>query len=82
MAVFGVMKEMTIFDVLDFTTSNIIMPTVGLLMSLFAGWVLSGPVVEEALGAKGKAWFQLWRFALRFLAPLGVVSIFVANVLM
>jgi NSS family neurotransmitter:Na+ symporter len=51
-------------------------------MSLFAGWVLSGPVVEEALGAKGKAWFQLWRFALRFLAPLGVVSIFVANVLM
>ncbi|MEQ9528761.1 MAG: sodium-dependent transporter [Parvibaculaceae bacterium] len=82
MAVFGLMEEMTIFDVLDFTTSNIIMPTVGLLMSLFVGWVLSGPVVEEALGAKGKAWFQLWRFALRFQAPLGVVSIFVANVLM
>lgn len=82
MAAFGVMETKTVFDVLDFTTSNIIMPTVGLLMSLFAGWVLSGPLVEEALGAKGKAWFPLWRFALRFIAPVGVVSIFVANVLM
>lgn len=82
MASFGVMQEMTIFDVLDFTTSNIIMPTVGLMMSLFAGWVLSGKVVAEALGDGAKAWFPLWRFALRFLAPLGVISIFVANVLM
>ena len=82
MAAFGVMEEMTIFDVLDFTTSNIIMPTVGLMMSLFAGWVLSGKVVAEALGDGAKAWFPLWRFALRFLAPLGVISIFVVNVLM
>lgn len=82
MAAFGVMEEMTIFDVLDFTTSNFIMPTVGLMMSLFAGWVLSGKVVAEALGDGAKAWFPLWRFALRFLAPLGVISIFVVNVLM
>ena len=82
LARFGVMAGMTIFDVLDFTTSNIIMPAVGLLMSLFAGWVLSGPTVEEALGVKGKAWFRLWRFSLRYIAPLGVISIFVAKVLM
>ncbi|PKP77538.1 MAG: sodium-dependent transporter [Alphaproteobacteria bacterium HGW-Alphaproteobacteria-3] len=82
MARFGVMEKMTVFDVLDFTTANLIMPTVGLLIALFAGWVLSGPVVEAALGAGGKAWFPWWRFALRFIAPLGVVSIFAANVLM
>ena len=61
---------------------NILMPTVGLMMSLFAGWVLSGEAVEEALGARGRRWFPLWRFSLRFVAPLGVISIFVANVLM
>lgn len=82
LARFGVMTDKTIFDVLDFTTSNIVMPTVGLLMSLFAGWVLAGATVEEALGARGQLWFRLWRFALRYIAPLGVVSIFVANVLM
>lgn len=82
MARFGVMEKMTVFDVLDFTTANLVMPTVGLLIALFAGWVLSGPVVEAALGAGGKGWFRWWRFALRFIAPLGVVSIFVANVLM
>lgn len=82
LARFGLMADKTVFDVLDFTTSNIVMPTVGLLMSLFAGWVLSGAMVEEALGARGRLWFRLWRFALRYIAPLGVVSIFVANVLM
>lgn len=82
LAPLGLMVDKTIFDVLDFTASNIVMPTVGLLMSLFAGWVLSGPQVEAALGARGALWFPLWRFALRYVAPLGVVSIFVANVLM
>lgn len=67
---------------LDFTTANLIMPTVGLMIALFAGWVLSGPQVAEALHAVGKPWFRLWRFALRYIAPFGVVSIFVANVLM
>lgn len=82
LAAVGLMPGKTIFDVLDFTASNVVMPTVGLLMSLFAGWVLSGPQVEAALGARGALWFPLWRFALRYVAPLGVVSIFVANVLM
>mgnify|MGYP007013030851 CR=1 FL=1 len=73
---------MTVCAGLAVTTASVMRAAGGMRMSLVAGWVLSGPVVEEALGAKGKAWFQLWRFALRFLAPLGVVSIFVANVLM
>ena len=82
LARFGLMENMTLFDVLDFTTANLIMPTVGLMIALFAGWVLSGPQVAEALHAGDKPWFRLWRFALRYIAPFGVVSIFVANVLM
>ncbi|MEX2249044.1 MAG: sodium-dependent transporter [Parvibaculum sp.] len=82
LAPLGFMEKKTVFDVLDFTTSNIVMPAVGFLMSLFAGWVLTRETVEEALGARGRRWLPLWRFSLRYVAPLGVVSIFVANVLM
>ena len=82
MARFGFMEKMTLFDVLDFTTANLIMPTVGLMIALFAGWVLSGPQVAEALHAGDKPWFRLWHFALSYIAPFGVISIFVANVLM
>lgn len=82
MARFGFMEKMTLFDVLDFTTANLIMPTVGLMIALFAGWVLSRPQVAEALHAGDKPWFRLWHFALRYIAPFGVISIFVANVLM
>lgn len=82
LAPLGFLADKTFFDALDYVALNILMPTVGLMMSLFAGWVLSGEAVEEALGARGRRWFPLWRFSLRFVAPLGVISIFVANVLM
>ncbi|WP_339831024.1 sodium-dependent transporter [uncultured Parvibaculum sp.] len=82
LAAFGLLPGMTVFDVLDYVILNMLMPTVGLLMSLFAGWVLTRASVEEALGAAGTRWLPLWRFSLRYVAPLGVVSIFVANVLM
>ncbi|MBX3490382.1 sodium-dependent transporter [Parvibaculum sp.] len=77
----GILAGMTVFDVLDYVVLNIVMPTVGLLMSLFVGWVLTREKVEEALGVSGARWVGFWRFSLRFVAPLGVVSIFVANVL-
>lgn len=82
LAPLGVMTEKTIFDVFDFSISNIVMPAVGLMMAFFAGWVLSRETIIKALGAERARWFSFWRFMLRYVAPLGVVSIFVANVLM
>ncbi|MBI1260731.1 MAG: sodium-dependent transporter [Rhizobiales bacterium] len=78
----GLMKDKTFFDIFDFTTSNIVMPSVGFLMAVFAGWVLSSGVVAKALGAEKAVWFPFWRFLIRYVAPLGVISIFVANVLL
>lgn len=82
LAPLGLMTDKTIFDVFDFSISNIVMPGVGLMIALFAGWALRRETVMVALGAERARWFSFWRFMLRYVAPLGVVSIFVANVLM
>lgn len=75
-----IFADKTVFDVLDLSSTSLVMPTVGLLIALFAGWALSGETAADALNADpNAAWFRWWRFLMRYVAPLGVVSIFVAN---
>lgn len=68
--------EKTIFDMLDYLTSNIMLPMGGLLIAVFAGWVMSRNSTSEEL-AVGTGWiFQTWSFLTRYVAPLAVLAVF------
>lgn len=60
------------FDLLDFLTANVMLPLGGLLIAVFAGWVLSRPALREELDAPGRLAFPALRFLLRYVAPLGI----------
>lgn len=64
-----------IFDTLDKLTTNILLPLGGLMMALFAGWVMRTQHVQEELGLAGES-YRLWRFTIRFVSPLAIVAIF------
>jgi len=66
----------SIFDNLDFLTSNILLPLGGLLIAVFAGWVMckSSTVDELEMGIGFR--YGIWRFLTRFVAPLALVVIF------
>ena len=60
----------------DFLTGKIMLPLGGLLIALFAGWVLAKRVVAEQLGfTEGWKWI-VWSIAIRYVAPIGVVAVF------
>lgn len=66
---------LNIFDTLDKLTTNILLPLGGLLMALFAGWVMKTHHVQEELNVS--AWpYRLWRFTIRFVSPLAIIAIF------
>lgn len=67
----------TLFQDLDFLTTAILLPLVGLLIAVFAGWVMSKSSSADELAEDSLAGFRLWRFAIRFVAPLGIVAIVV-----
>lgn len=71
----------TVFDVLDYLTSNIMLPVTGLLIALFVGWRVTEAASRAELRFERAAWFQAWRFALRYLAPIAIVGVLLANVL-
>jgi NSS family neurotransmitter:Na+ symporter len=66
---------LNIFDTLDKLTTNVMLPLGGLLMALFAGWVMQTHHVREELGISPRA-YALWRFTIRYISPLAICGIF------
>ncbi|MEJ2297878.1 MAG: sodium-dependent transporter, partial [Woeseiaceae bacterium] len=61
----------TIFDNLDFLTNQIMLPLGGLLITVFAGWVMARNSTADELGGAGAS-YRAWRHAVRFVAPVGI----------
>jgi NSS family neurotransmitter:Na+ symporter len=74
----GFASTKTPFDLLDYLTSNILMPLGGLMVALVAGWALSREVVIKELRMKHPALFSAWRIAVRYVVPVGLVIIFIS----
>ncbi len=65
-----------IFDFLDFTASNLMLPLGGLLTAVFVGWRWSQPAAEALRGAgMPAALLPVWIAVLRYIAPLGIAVI-------
>ena len=72
---FHVVGGLTVFDFVDYVSYKVLLPVGGLLIALFAGWVLAKSVADEELGFDG--WQRsLWDVSIRFVAPAGVLVVF------
>jgi len=69
----------TIFDLLDFVTSNIMLPLGGLLIAIFAVWVMKKESSRQELGL-GKMGFSLWYVVTRFVTPVAVLIVFLNSI--
>jgi NSS family neurotransmitter:Na+ symporter len=72
-------REKGIFDLLDFVVSNLLLPVNGLLIAVFAGWVMSRKSTLEELGLQDKVGYRYWRFVLRYVAPVSICLIFYSS---
>lgn len=66
-----------IFDFLDYLTTSILLPLGALLIGLFAAWVMKPVHSREELALAG-VWYGAWRFALRYVAPMAIVLVFLS----
>ncbi|HDP76176.1 MAG TPA: sodium-dependent transporter [Bacteroidales bacterium] len=73
----------TIFDMLDFLASNILLPLGGMLIVIFVGWYLKKSTLYDEISNGGKlkaSYFPIYRFIVRFIAPLAIAAIFIYSV--
>jgi NSS family neurotransmitter:Na+ symporter len=66
----------TIFDNIDYLTSNIMLPLGGLLITVFAGWVMCRNSTSDELGSSGNL-YKVWRLLARFVAPIGILFVLI-----
>lgn len=69
---------MNLFELLNVLTTYLLLPLVGLAITLFSGWVLCRRITQNEL-SQSVMLYYLWRFCLRYLAPLAIGLIFVTN---
>ncbi len=69
----------TIYDNVDYLTSKIILPLSGLLITVFAAWVMCRNSTADELGGAGSS-YRLWHFLARFVAPAAIIVIFLQAV--
>ncbi|HSG87940.1 MAG TPA: sodium-dependent transporter [Pseudomonadales bacterium] len=67
--------EKTIFDLIDFTANNVLLPLGGLLIALFVGFALPRAIKVGQLRYEG--WkLGLYNVLIRFVSPAGVIAVF------
>jgi len=70
-----------IFDMLEFISSNILLPLGGLLTAVFVAWCMTRKTVlsELDLHSHGQT-YKIWLFATRYIAPTAVILVFLHSI--
>lgn len=73
----------SIFDLLDFTASNVLLPLGGLLIVIFVGWYMTSADIKDEVSNSGSLkvkFFPYYIFIVRFIAPLAIAAIFIYSI--
>jgi NSS family neurotransmitter:Na+ symporter len=78
----NVWSDITVFgkgflDLFDYLTANILLPLGGVLIAIFAGWIMrrASSADELALGERSFG-YRAWLVLVRFVAPACVIAVF------
>ncbi len=74
---------MTMFDLFDYVTSNLLLPIGGLFICLFVGWTWSYADLKKALSNDGKlnneSVIRFFSFVVKFVSPLAVLVVLLSG---
>ncbi|GAM09325.1 putative sodium-dependent transporter YhdH [Geobacter sp. OR-1] len=73
-----IIGERNFLDSIDFACTNYILPLGGLLIAIFAGWVMSKGIIKGELlkGSDKINLYPAWRFLIRYVSPILVALVF------
>ena len=82
---FGILGDakvfgLTFFELFDFIVAKLLMPVGGLIICIFLGWVIDERILKSELTNEGTLrapYYPLYRFIIRYLAPIAIALIFI-----
>jgi neurotransmitter:Na+ symporter, NSS family len=76
-----IFRHKTFFDVMDYTCSNLLMPSGAMLTSLFVGWRVSALLKERELRDVSPAVRAVCVSLLRYVCPIAIGAVFAVSLL-
>jgi NSS family neurotransmitter:Na+ symporter len=81
---FGVLKDftlfgMTVFDLFNYVSSNILLPIGGLFFAIMVGWLINKKIVNDEFTNNGTRHITMARpiiFCIRYISPIAIALIF------
>ena len=67
--------NMTVFELLDYLTSNILLPMGGIMITIFVGWLVAKENIDIELKIKSNILRFIWYFSARIIAPIAVIFV-------
>lgn len=67
---------MTAFELLDYLTANIMLPLGGLMIALFAGWMMKRSSTVDELAMGDGLLYKGWRILIRYISPAAIIIVF------
>lgn len=82
---FGPLSEvkifsLNIFDAFDYLSSNILLPVGGLIISIFAGWIIPRRIIARQLSPARRLTVTVLGILLRYVAPTGIILVFLRSI--
>jgi neurotransmitter:Na+ symporter, NSS family len=77
---FSTFSGMTIFDLIIYLVLNILLLVGGVLMAIFAGWMMKSQSSREELNMGSRLSYLIWQFLVRFIAPVAVIIVFLVKI--
>lgn len=84
---FNVWSDFTLFGDRNFfalvtdLVTNILLPIGGMAFAIFAGWKIKKQIAQEELRMPSEWLFNTWHFLTRYVAPIGILVVFVSALL-
>ena len=66
----------TIFDNVDYLTSNIMLPLGGLLVAIYTAWIMAPKSTSDELEMGETRAYGMWQFTMRYITPIAIVIMF------
>jgi NSS family neurotransmitter:Na+ symporter len=67
-------------DTMDYFSNQILLPVGGLLLAIFAGWVVKKEFTRDELTTLNATSYEIWHFLIRYVVPPAVLVIFVMGI--
>ena len=71
-----IIPDKNFLDSMDFIANQILLPLGGMFIAIFVGWFMKESLIKDEIGQTNNVLYLMWRFFVKFIAPLCVGYIF------